>query len=50
MKMYYRLLLHVIFYCKIYKITCKSLFQGKATLGSVVAGYGNTMYIYQNTV
>jgi hypothetical protein len=44
------LLLHVIFYFKIHKITGKSRFKGKATWVSVVAGYRNTMYIYQNTV
>jgi hypothetical protein len=32
------------------KITAKIGFQGKATWVSAVAGYGNTMYIYQNTV
>ena len=50
MKIYYRLLLHVIFYFKIDNITGKSRFQGKATLVSVAAGYRNTMYIYENTV
>jgi hypothetical protein len=50
MKIYHRLLLHVIFFFKIDKITGKSRFQGKTTLVNVVAGYRNTMYIYQNTV
>ena len=45
MKMSHRLLLHVIFYFKIDKITGKSRFQGKETLVSVVAGYRNTMHI-----
>jgi len=45
MKVYHRLLLHVIFYLKIDKITEKSQFEGKATLVSVVAGYRNTVYI-----
>ena len=45
MKIYHRLLLDVIFYFKINKITGKSRFQGKATLVGVVAGYRNTMYI-----
>jgi len=45
MKIYHRLLLHVIFYFKIHKITGKSRFQGKATLVSVVAVYRNTMWI-----
>jgi hypothetical protein len=45
-----RLLLHVIFYFKINKITGKPRFQGKTTLVSVVAGYRNTMCIYQNAV
>ena len=47
MKIYHRLLLHVIFYFKIDKITGKSHFQGKATCVSVAAGYRNTLYIYQ---
>ena len=46
MKMYDRLLLHVIFYCKIDNITGTSRFQGKATLVGVVAGYRNTMHVY----
>jgi hypothetical protein len=50
MKIYNRLLLYVIFYFKIKKIIGKSRFQGKATLVSVVAGYRNTMCIYQNAV
>jgi hypothetical protein len=33
-----------------YKIPGKCQFQGKATWVSVVAGYRNTKYVYQNTV
>jgi hypothetical protein len=50
MKIYYRLLLHVICYHKVDKINGKSRYQVKATKVSVVAGYRNTMFIYQNTV
>jgi len=50
MKKCNRLLFHLIFYFKIDKITGKFLFHGKATSVSVVAGYRNTMFIYQNTV
>jgi len=42
MKIYHRLLLQVTFYFKIYKISGKSRFQGKATWVSVVAGYRST--------
>jgi len=45
-----RAFLHETFYFKIDKITGKSRFQGKATLISVVAGYRNTMFIYQIAV
>jgi len=41
MKIYHRLLLHVIFYFKIEKKSGKSRFHGKATLVNVVAGYRN---------
>jgi hypothetical protein len=47
MRVYHRLLLHVIFYFRIDKITGKSRFQGKATLDPVVAVYRNTTFIYQ---
>ena len=47
MNMYHRLLLHVIVYYNIHKITGKYRFQEKATWISVVTGYRNTMYIYQ---
>jgi hypothetical protein len=47
MKIYHRLLLQALFY---YKITGKSRFERKAAWVSVVAGYGNTMYIFQITV
>jgi hypothetical protein len=50
MKIYYRMILRAVFYIKIDKITGKSRFHGKATWFSVVAGYRNTMYIYQSTV
>jgi len=50
MKIYHRLLLDVIFYFKIDKITEKSRFQEKATSVSVVAWYRNTTCIYQNAV
>ena len=50
MKIYRRLLFHVIPYFRIEKTSGKSRFRGKATLVSVVEGYRNTMHIYQNTV
>jgi hypothetical protein len=49
MNIYYRLLLHVLFYLKIDNITGKSRLHGKATLVSVVAGYRNTRYILKRS-
>jgi len=45
-----RLLFHVICYFKMDKISGKYQRQGKASWVSVVAGYRNKMYCYQNTV
>jgi hypothetical protein len=50
MKIYHKLLLHVIVSFKMDKITRKSGFQTKVTFVIVVAVYRNTMFIYQNTV
>jgi len=46
MKIYHRLLVHEIVYLKLENITGTSVFQGKATWVIVVAGYGNTIYIF----